>query len=131
MHKLVIFFSGRTYNVLNGILRWHILQDSQRSRFEHYSETREQGINSRNDVSMYDRRRASVSGVKEVISFDCNEILLETTRGTLAFKGKDLHVKRLTLEKGEVDLEGEIDELKYSDSHSVKDAGSFLGKLFK
>lgn len=80
---------------------------------------------------MLDRKRAAVSGVKEVISFDSNEILLETTRGVLGFRGENLHVKRLTLEKGEVDLEGDINELKYTDTHSVKDAGSFLGKLFK
>lgn len=107
------------------------MQDSQRSRSNYYSETRDQGINGRHDVSMYDRGRASVTGVKEVVSFDSNEILLETTRGALAFRGEGLHVKRLTVEKGEVDLEGQISELKYSDSHSVKDAGSFFGKLFK
>ncbi len=65
---------------------------------------RDQGINGRHDVTMYDRGRASVTGVKEVVSFDSNEILLETTRGALAFCGEGLHVKRLTVEKGEVDL---------------------------
>lgn len=107
------------------------MQDSQKSRYNHYSEARNEGIQGRHDVNMADRGRASVTGVKEVISFDSNEILLETTRGMLAFRGENLHVKRLTLEKGEVDLEGDINELKYSDTHSVKDAGSFLGKLFK
>ena len=83
------------------------------------------------DVKMYDRQRATVTGVKEVISFDCNEILLETIRGSLCFRGENLHVKRLTLEKGEVDLEGDIAELKYSESHSMKEAGTFFGKLFR
>lgn len=107
------------------------MQESSKSRFSHYTDTREEGVHSRHDVAMSDRKQATVSGVKEVISFDCNEILLETTKGILGFRGNDLHVKRLTLERGEVDLEGEIDELKYSDTHSVKDAGSFFGKLFK
>lgn len=113
------------------VLRWHILQDSQRGSFNRYSETRDQSIGNMHNVSMYDRGKASLTGVKEVISFDSKEIILETTRGTLTFCGEELHVKRLTLEKGEVDLEGKICELKYSDSHSVKDAGSFFGKLFK
>lgn len=91
----------------------------------------QEDMNVRHDVAMYDRKKASVSGVKEVISFDSNEILLETTRGILGFCGENLHVKRLTLEKGEVDLEGDINELKYTDTHSVKDAGSFFGKLFR
>ena len=47
-------------------------------------------------------------------------------------KGNDLHVTRLTLEKGEIDLEGRIDSLAYSDVGSVKKQGeSFLGRLFK
>lgn len=107
------------------------MQDSQKNRFSHYPDARDDGTNSRHDLSMTDRRKATVSGVKEVISFDSNEILLETTRGILGFHGENLHVKRLTLERGEVDLEGEINELKYTDAHSVKDAGSFFGKLFK
>lgn len=107
------------------------MQDSQIIRRNQYSETREQGIGGRHDVSMYDRGRASVTGVKEVVSFDSNEIVLETTRGALIFRGEQLHVKRLTLEKGEVDLDGEICELKYMNSHTAKDAGSFFGKLFK
>ncbi len=87
--------------------------------------------NGKHDVKMYDRKRATVTGVKEVVSFDNNEILLETIQGSLCFRGENLHVKRLTLEKGEVDLEGKIGELKYADSHAMNDAGSFFGKLFR
>lgn len=108
-----------------------MLQDSQISRRNQYSETRGHSIDGRHDVCMYDRGRASVTGVKEVVSFDSNEIVLETTRGALIFRGEQLHVKRLTLEKGEVDLDGEICELKYTDTHTAKDVGSFFGKLFK
>ena len=47
-------------------------------------------------------------------------------------KGSDLHVKRLTLEKGEVDLEGRIDSLTYSDHTTLAAKGeSLLGRLFK
>ncbi len=107
------------------------MQDSQKSAFGHYSDTRDMLDSKKQDVKMFDRQRATVTGVKEVVSFDTNKILLETIRGSLSFCGENLHVKRLTLEKGEVDLEGRIDELKYSESHSVKEAGSFLGKLFR
>ena len=106
------------------------MQDSQRNKLSYHSDMRDQGVNGRHDVTMHDRGRASVTGVKEVVSFDSNEILLETTRGALAFRGEGLHVKRLTVEKGEVDLEGQISELKYSDSHG-KDSGSLFGKLIK
>ena len=60
------------------------------------------------------RRTGTVSGVTDVISFDIAEILLETEQGMLTIKGADLHVNRLTLEKGEVDIEGRIDSMSYS-----------------
>ena len=58
------------------------------------------------------RRTGTVSGVTDVISFDIAEILLETEQGMLTIKGADLHVNRLTLEKGEVDIEGRIDGIR-------------------
>lgn len=107
------------------------MQESPKNVYNHYSDGKERPDNGKHEIRMYDRRRAAVTGVKEVISFDNNEILLETIRGALAFRGNNLHVRRLTLEKGEVDLEGEIGEVKYSESHGVKEAGSFIGKLFR
>ena len=78
------------------------------------------------------RRTGTISGVTDVISFDIAEILLETEQGMLTIKGADLHVNRLTLEKGEIDIEGRIDSLTYSDIKSAgKQAESILGRLFK
>ena len=55
-----------------------------------------------------DRHTGSVTGVNDVVSFDENEIVLDTEMGLLTVRGKELHVKRLTLEKGELDLEGQF-----------------------
>ena len=78
------------------------------------------------------RRTGTVSGVTDVISFDIAEILLETEQGMLTIKGADLHVNRLTLEKGEVDIEGRIDSMVYSEVTDFHKAGaSLLGRLFK
>ena len=50
----------------------------------------------------------------------------------LLIKGNDLLVNRLSLEKGEVDIEGKIDSLAYSEIKDYgKQAESFLGRLFK
>ena len=78
-----------------------------------------------------ERKNAAIKGVKEVLSFDSGEVQLDTVRGHLAIKGKDLHVRRLTLERGEVDIDGTVDEFKYSDAHTAEDAKSFLGRLFQ
>ena len=73
------------------------------------------------------RKTSLVTGVLDVLSFDLNEILLETEQGMLMVKGTDMN-----LEKGEVDLSGNIDSFAYSDVHQqVKNGESFLGKLFR
>ena len=84
-------------------------------------------------ISLFNRSSGIISGVKEVISFDPNEIILDTEQGMLMVKGSDLHVNRLNLEKGEVDLSGKIDSIQYSDVNKGKGSQgeSLLGRLFK
>ncbi len=83
-------------------------------------------------MTMTNRKSCAVNGVKDVLSFDIHEILLETEQGMLMIKGDDLHVSRLTLEKGEVDVDGRIDSFTYSDAigggHKNE---SLLSKLFR
>lgn len=81
---------------------------------------------------MTNRKNGSFTGILDVLSFDVSEILLETEMGMLIVKGKDLHVNRLNLEKGEVDMEGLIVSMEYSDvpKPGEKTAG-VLGRLFK
>ena len=83
-------------------------------------------------VLLANRKNGAFSGVVDVLSFDVAEILLETEQGMLMIKGNELHVSRLTLEKGEVDIDGRIDSFTYSETagYSVKNE-SFLTKLFK
>lgn len=83
-------------------------------------------------ISVSNRKNGSFTGVLDVISFDISEILLETEQGMLNVKGKDLHVNRLNLEKGEVDIEGLIDVLSYSQvPMSAKKSENLFGKWFK
>lgn len=78
------------------------------------------------------RKTSTVTGVLDVLSFDLNEILLETEQGMLMVKGSDLHVNRLTVEKGEVDLSGTIDSISYSDIKQTGIQGeNFFAKLFR
>ena len=78
------------------------------------------------------RKTSVMTGVLDVLAFDLNEILLETEQGMLIIKGKDLHVNRLSLEKGEVDVTGHIDSCTYSDMQpNKKKEESFFVRLFK
>ena len=50
----------------------------------------------------------------------------------LMIRGSALHVTHLTLEKGEVEIDGKIDSLTYSESGlSSGNENSFFAKLFK
>ena len=78
------------------------------------------------------RKTCVMTGILDVLAFDLNEILLETEQGVLVIKGKDLHVNRLSLEKGEVDVTGHIDSCTYSDVQAAKKKDeNFFMKLFK
>ena len=88
--------------------------------------------NKAHKVLLNNRKMGNFSGVVDVLSIDVAEILLETEQGMLLIKGNDLHVNRLSLEKGEVDIEGRIDSLAYSEVKDYgKQAESFFGRLFK
>ena len=83
-------------------------------------------------LTMINRSSCMISGLQDVVSFDENQIVLDTDMGLLTIKGKNLHVSRLTLEKGEVDVDGTIDSLVYSSNEAYrKSGGSFLSRLFK
>lgn len=83
-------------------------------------------------VTINGRHSGTISGVSDVLSFDLNEIVLETTQGMLMIRGEELHMNRLTLEKGEVDIEGKVDSLVYSENVQEKGKGeSLFGRLFR
>mgnify|MGYP001086813184 CR=1 FL=1 len=83
-------------------------------------------------LMLTNRRTCTISGVNDVLSFDVNEILLETEQGMLMIKGTELHVSRLSLDKGEVDIDGRIDSLTYSETGGYSAKGeSLLAILFK
>ena len=65
-------------------------------------------------LQLTDRREGSITGVKDVQSFDEKEISLVTEAGILLVKGEELHITRLDLEKQEVDIGGKVDSLLYS-----------------
>ena len=91
-----------------------------------------QGMAKNHKVLLNNRRMAALTGIKVVLSFDANEILLDTEQGILMIRGDELHVNSLSLEKGEVDVDGRIDSLTYSENSSYgKTAEGFFGRLFK
>ncbi|MBU5459667.1 sporulation protein YabP [Anaerostipes sp. MSJ-23] len=83
-------------------------------------------------ISLLNRSLGVITGVRDVVSFDLNEIILDTEQGLLMIKGVNLHVKRLLVEKGEVEIDGKVDSFLYSDMEESKGTKEgFLGRLFR
>ena len=84
---------------------------------------------STHEIHMYNRAKGDVTGVVDVISFDLDEIVLETTAGLLKIKGNKLHVKTVNLEKKVMEFEGNVSDINYAASKVMK-RKSAIGRLF-
>ncbi|MDP9729758.1 sporulation protein YabP [Alicyclobacillus tolerans] len=70
------------------------------------------------------RRRADITGVSSVESFDVHEFTLKTTAGMLQVKGANLHMKHLDLESGQVIIEGTVHGMQYIQENKKKSISS-------
>lgn len=78
-------------------------------------------------LSLDERKKLSVTAVAEVVSFDEEAIVLRTSLGTLVVQGQELKLRQLTLEGGNVAVEGKIDSLAYE---QTRQTGALLRRLF-
>ena len=89
-----------------------------------YEETRPVG----HHLILEDRESLTVSGVEEVESFDENTIVMYTTQGTLIVRGEGLHIEKLSLDGGDLKVEGMVESLTYEESRRNK-GGFFARRL--
>ena len=80
-------------------------------------------------VILEGRASLSVSGVEEVESFDENAIVMRTSLGTLVVRGEELHIEKLSLDGGDLRVEGMVDSLTYEDDGGPR--AGFLARLFR
>lgn len=80
-------------------------------------------------IHIDERQLMRVSGVKDVDSFNEQEVQLLTEVGTLRIEGSEMHMTKLDLDAGQVILEGEILALEYTDE--IQPQGSFMSRLFR
>ena len=79
-------------------------------------------------VALDGRERLIVSGVDAVDRFGENEIVMTTSAGTLIVTGESLHIGKLSLDGGELHVDGRIDSLLYEDTD--RPSGGLLSRLF-
>lgn len=78
-------------------------------------------------LSMENREKLSLGGVEDVSGFDENLIVLTTSQGELAIRGEQLHIERIDLDAGQLEVRGHVQELSYDEP--VQSA-SLWSKLF-
>ena len=76
-------------------------------------------------LSLDQRKNLTMTGVTEVVSFDENTVVLKTGLGMLVVQGQQLQLKTLTLDGGNVAVEGQINSLTYEQIRQ----GGWLGRL--
>ena len=75
------------------------------------------------------RSRLALTGVTQVDSFDEESVVCRTTKGGLVIRGRGLHIDKLNVEGGALQVQGTIDLLEYEDS-GEKPAG-LLARIFR
>lgn len=78
-------------------------------------------------LTLQQRRSLTVTGVEEVVSFDETAVVLHTALGTLVVQGKELQMKALSPENGQMAVEGTVSLLAYEEPRR---RGGWVQRLF-
>ena len=79
-------------------------------------------------LTMEGREKLTISGVEDVDRFDETEIVMNTSLGVLVVTGDSLHIGKLSLDGGELHVDGRIDAIAFEDAPSSR--GGLLSRLF-
>lgn len=100
-----------------------MIQEERKTTFK-------EGTSTIQNLILENREKLSISGVLDVLSFDDQIVILETELGMLTIKGEDLRINKLSVDTGDVVIEGNINSVSYSEKEERK-SGNLLGKIFK
>lgn len=76
-----------------------------------------------------DRTFLTVTGVSDVDSFTDQKVIAYTDLGELSIYGSNLKINKLSVESGELTLEGNVFSMSYSENQ--KTGGGFFARLLK
>ena len=79
-------------------------------------------------VIIENRASISFTGVRDMGSFDEQAVVLYTDYGEINLRGSKLHINKLSLDTNEVDIDGNIEAVVYTQN---KQSGGLLGRLFR
>ena len=88
------------------------------------------GLSAPHHVVIEERKSLTVSGVEDVERFDESTIVLSTSKGAMVVSGENLHIEKLSLDGGDLKVEGDIDSVSYEDD-GPSARGGFLSRLLR
>ncbi len=80
------------------------------------------------NIIVEDRKKFTLTGINEVLSFDENTIALDTNLGKLSVRGENLKLGQFDTVKGDISGSGEIFALVYTSNEA---SVGFFSRLFK
>ena len=80
-------------------------------------------------LELVGREHLTVTGVEDVERFDESTIVLSTAQGGLEGQGEGLHIETLSLDGGDLKVEGWINALIYEPQGQMR--GGFFSRLFR
>lgn len=85
----------------------------------------ENALSAPHRVVIEERNSLTVSGVQDVERFDENSIVLSTAKGAMVVSGGNLHIEKLSLDGGDLKVEGDIDSITYGEEQAAGHGGFF------
>ena len=85
----------------------------------------------KSNLTLDNRKRMVLSGVLDVVSFNEEQIILNTSLGRVNIKGGELKMNKLDVQNGDIIITGHIDSFVYSGIKDKKKKESILVKMFK
>ncbi len=83
----------------------------------------------KHNLILENRNILSLNGIDDVLGFDEETVTLSGNCGILIVKGEKLHISKLSLDTGEVNLDGKINAIIYTEDN--KNKSGIFAKLFK
>lgn len=80
------------------------------------------------DIVIENRQKLSATGIENVDSYEDDCIIAQSECGEITIRGRDLKISRLSVDTGDMMVEGSIDSVSFN---APKVSGNFFSRVFK
>jgi sporulation protein YabP len=88
--------------------------------------------NKKSLITLENRKKMTLDGVLEILSFNDEQILIITVLGDMDIRGEELKMTKLDVQNGDVVITGKISYVVYtSEEKRPKKQNSIISKIFR